>query len=271
MGIKEEITKIAVEQGYDGAKPKSIAQAIDALTDTLSGEDVKSGRSVVDAIRKYAPYVGAGGGSQRVKLFEETVTTEANPNTGLNMTPLAYAYAGKITDDPLHVVFDGTEYDLPRLEHGNYGAMSDGHPDFSTYLLFLGYDDLSNSWMLITKDAGTHTVAAFVEKGLLGFGYAITGGGITELYVSEKPIVDILSNPQFSVRVSDNTSDVHLNGLCVPSGLYVGLSFVSDSGNAPEVTGVEATVTETPTQNVWSIIFQMPANDVTVKLHEGIS
>lgn len=63
MGIKEEITKIAVEQGYEGAKPKSIAQAIDALTDTLAGEDVKSGRSVVDAIRKYAPYVGSGGGS----------------------------------------------------------------------------------------------------------------------------------------------------------------------------------------------------------------
>lgn len=62
MGIKEEITKIAMEQGYDGAKPKSIAQAIDALTDTLAGEDVKSGRSVVDAIRKYAPYVGSGGG-----------------------------------------------------------------------------------------------------------------------------------------------------------------------------------------------------------------
>ena len=66
MGIKEEITKIAVEQGYDGAKPKSIAQAIDALTDTLAGEDVKSGRSVADAIRKYAPYVGSGGGGAKL-------------------------------------------------------------------------------------------------------------------------------------------------------------------------------------------------------------
>lgn len=62
MGIKEEITKIAVEQGYEGAKPKSIAQAIDALTDTLAGEDVKSGRSVVCAVKALAPYIGGGGG-----------------------------------------------------------------------------------------------------------------------------------------------------------------------------------------------------------------
>lgn len=75
MGIKEEITKIAVEQGYDGAKPKSIAQAIDALTDTLAGEDVKSGRSVADAIRKYAPYVGDGGGGTTLGALQNAVLT----------------------------------------------------------------------------------------------------------------------------------------------------------------------------------------------------
>lgn len=64
MGIKEEITKIAVEQGYDGAKPKTIADAIDALADTLAGEDVKSGRSIAGAIHALAPYIGSGGGSE---------------------------------------------------------------------------------------------------------------------------------------------------------------------------------------------------------------
>ena len=62
MGIKEEITKIAVEQGYEGAKPKSIAQAIDALTDMLAGEDVTGSRSIADAIHALAPYIGTGGG-----------------------------------------------------------------------------------------------------------------------------------------------------------------------------------------------------------------
>lgn len=61
MGIKEEITKIAVEQGYEGAKPKSIAQAIDALADTLAGEDVSSPRSIAGAIHALAPYIGSGG------------------------------------------------------------------------------------------------------------------------------------------------------------------------------------------------------------------
>lgn len=75
MGIKEEITKIAVEQGYEGAKPKSIAQAIDALTDTLAGEDVKSGRSVVGAVKALAPYIGGGGttlGSMQYAVVYDT-------------------------------------------------------------------------------------------------------------------------------------------------------------------------------------------------------
>lgn len=62
MGIKEEITKIVVEQGYEGAKPKSIAQAIDALADTLAGEDVTGSRSISGAIHALAPYIGSGGG-----------------------------------------------------------------------------------------------------------------------------------------------------------------------------------------------------------------
>jgi len=167
MGIKEEITKIAVEQGYEGAKPKSIAQAIDALTDTLAGEDVKSGRSVVDAIRKYAPYVGkGGGGAERVELFNETVTTVAD---GINWGSLAYT--GDITDDPLVVVFDGTEYELPRSEteglNGKivtYGTpLTDDEPDFSTYPLAIK-SGINGRWTIYTETAGTHIIAAYTEK-----------------------------------------------------------------------------------------------------------
>jgi hypothetical protein len=76
MGIKEEITKIAVEQGYEGAKPKSIAQAIDALADTLAGEDVTGSRSIAGAIHALAPYIGSsgGGGAELGAGYELTVT-----------------------------------------------------------------------------------------------------------------------------------------------------------------------------------------------------
>lgn len=157
MGIKEEITKIAVEQGYEGAKPKSIAQAIDALTDTLAGEDVTGSRSIAGAIHALAPYIGSGGGTERVELFNETVTTAVQ--SGFNTIMLAFNSA--ITDDPLHVVFDGVEYELPKLDYG-YGADSETGPDFSTYPLFI-MDRGNKEWSVYTKDAGTHTIVAYTE------------------------------------------------------------------------------------------------------------
>lgn len=59
---KDEITAIAVEHGYAGAKPASIAGAIDALADTLAGEDVMGSRSISGAVKAIAPYIGSGGG-----------------------------------------------------------------------------------------------------------------------------------------------------------------------------------------------------------------
>lgn len=165
MGIKEEITKIAVEQGYEGAKPKSIAQAIDALTDTLAGEDVKSGRSVVDAIRKYAPYVGgSGGGGGRVELFNETVTTVGGYATAI------LTFTGDTDADPLVVAFDGTEYELPRSETEDmmgttvtYGTpLTEDTPDFSTYPLALVKNSLG--WKAYIETAGTHTIVAYADS-----------------------------------------------------------------------------------------------------------
>lgn len=47
MGIKEEIAKIAVGQGYDEAKPKSIAQAVKALGTVMDGGSGGSGGGMV--------------------------------------------------------------------------------------------------------------------------------------------------------------------------------------------------------------------------------
>lgn len=109
MGIKEEITKIAVEQGYEGAKPKSIAQAIDALTDTLAGEDVSSGRSVVDAIRKYAPYVGSGGGGTTLGALAVVRVIEGGNSTSIRVSTTPYdIMSGETYDDVSDSVYNNT-------------------------------------------------------------------------------------------------------------------------------------------------------------------
>lgn len=61
MSIKSEILGIAAEHGYEG-NAQTITGAINALTDTLAGEDVAGGRTVAAAINALAPYIGAGGG-----------------------------------------------------------------------------------------------------------------------------------------------------------------------------------------------------------------
>lgn len=165
--IADELNAISVEHGYTGAAPKTIAGAIDALADTLAGTDVKSGRSISGAIHALAPYIGTGGGTKRVELFNETVTTTEDEG-GYFTAKLAFT--GDITDDPLVVVFDGTEYKLPRHEITDttmdisivaYGP--ENGSDFSTYPLALSKIPAAG-WLVSTETAGTHTIAAYTEK-----------------------------------------------------------------------------------------------------------
>lgn len=60
--IADELNAIAVEHGYTGAAPKTIAGAIDALADTLAGTDVEERRTIAGAVKALAPYIGSGGG-----------------------------------------------------------------------------------------------------------------------------------------------------------------------------------------------------------------
>ena len=59
--IASELVSIAMEHGYEGPQDLTIAGAIDALADTLAGSDVDSGRTIAEAVRALAPYVGGGG------------------------------------------------------------------------------------------------------------------------------------------------------------------------------------------------------------------
>lgn len=60
--IAAEIERIAVEHGYEGPTGMSIVGAMDALADTLAGEDVHGGATIAEAVRAIAPHIGSGGG-----------------------------------------------------------------------------------------------------------------------------------------------------------------------------------------------------------------
>lgn len=57
--VKDEITAIAIDNGYEGAEPSTVKDAVTALADTLAGEDAGSVATIADAIAVLAPYVGA--------------------------------------------------------------------------------------------------------------------------------------------------------------------------------------------------------------------
>ena len=219
MGIKEEITKIAVEHGYDGAKPKSIAQAIDALADTLAGEDVTGSRSIDGAIHALAPYIGSGGGTERVELFNETVTTEdAN---GMNR---GVVHGNGTTADEVHVTFDGTEYELPRVQfpggdNYGYGAFGETGPDFSTYPLMLSYSPEVSSWNVFTETAGTYTIVAYTVSDGSGGGEGITLGPL------QGSVINTISTPVVGEEVG---TSLKCSGLKVGSQAVLGFYSESD-------------------------------------------
>ena len=102
--IADEINAISVEHGYTGAAPKTIAGAIDALADTLAGEDVSSGRSIAGAINALAPYIGSGGGSGfEPKGMNEITIDESILGTG----PLGFnAGTNEPSTDGPRIAFD---------------------------------------------------------------------------------------------------------------------------------------------------------------------
>lgn len=107
---KDEITAIAIEHGYTGKKPDSIAKAIDALADTLAGEDVTGSRSIAGAVKALAPYIGSGGGGGSLGSMQYTAgSTNEVPSVGMehstNPLDIASLYVGS-----QQVISDGSVY-----------------------------------------------------------------------------------------------------------------------------------------------------------------
>jgi len=270
--IKEEIAAIAADHGYTGPKPKSTAGAIDALADTLAGTDVKGSRSIAGAIHALAPYIGTGGGgTERVELFNETATTTARD--GLNAATLAFT--GNITYNPLHVVFDGTEYELPRSETTDavgtklvtYGApfMGPAGVDFSTYPLTIYKDPTGSGWLVFTETAGTYTIVAYTEKSSggveLGDGYQLQTDVAAMVFASDKPLDSSLDTfgAKLAVGINANARDQ-----LMPAGLYVAM-VIPNATMKPTVSGVDATIDgPSGSMSAYTVYFKMPSNAVRI-------
>ena len=75
--IAEEFVAIAVEQGYDGPTPNTIAESIDAVTTALGGEP--SGGTIAQAIAALGENVGGGsGGGLEPVALSNMITINGN-------------------------------------------------------------------------------------------------------------------------------------------------------------------------------------------------
>lgn len=102
MTIKSAIYDIAKKHGYEGGEPRTTAEAINALTDLLAGEDVEEGHTIKEAVRALEPYIGAGGGGGAGTSFP--VQLEIDPSKVDNST-FDEQVTGIYINDPDNTVF----------------------------------------------------------------------------------------------------------------------------------------------------------------------
>ena len=79
--VTKEIMNLARKAGYEGEDKKNVVKAIDALADTLAGENLEQATNVAAAIRKLQPYVGGGGGNPYEYLGIEFITIDIASHT----------------------------------------------------------------------------------------------------------------------------------------------------------------------------------------------
>lgn len=102
--IRKAIADIAVANGYEGGEPQTIISALDALTDTLAGDDEDAGKSVNEAINALAPYIGGGGGEFGSILYMTQSTTA--PKAGDDASAFSAADIARIGTSAEKVLAD---------------------------------------------------------------------------------------------------------------------------------------------------------------------
>lgn len=118
--------------------------------DKLNNVDIKSVDGVIESVKINGEEAGGGGGGSWQTVFEGSVETVDDDGDIIgiieNLT---------LTGDSIKATLNGTEYILPKTEHG-YGAENESGLDFSTYPLFIATGEgFCNLW---TPTAGTYTL-----------------------------------------------------------------------------------------------------------------
>ena len=138
----------------------SVANAIRTAGGTNSLLSFPNG--FVNAINNISS--GGGGDGDLILITEETITTEAVPNQGVNFGE--FSYSSFIKANTITVTFNGTEYECSRIDsndtyyYGGYSTVDPGQPDFSDYPFLIGSEnDGGEAYnFLLTENAGTYTV-----------------------------------------------------------------------------------------------------------------
>lgn len=89
--VTKEIMNLARKAGYEGEDKTNVTKAIDALADTLAGENLEQATNVAAAIRKLQPYVGGdgSGGDSDFTTAEVTLVNGTSSNLAV-LIPFAY-------------------------------------------------------------------------------------------------------------------------------------------------------------------------------------
>ena len=136
---------------------------------------------------------GGGGGSWQT-VFEGSVETVDDDGDifGIieNLT---------LTGDSIKATLNGTEYILPKTEHG-YGAENESGIDFNTYPLFIAIgEDFCNLW---TPSAGTYTLKIEEEQ----------SGGSSDFSTAEVTVESVLQSYVMSANLPIIYDDEDVGG-----------------------------------------------------------
>lgn len=108
--IKQTILDIAEANGYEGGEPKTIIGALDALTDAVAGDDEDAGKSVNDAVKALAPYIGGGGGGGFGSLqYCAAYVDEGVPEVGDTIGGGGEHYSALAYSGSVPIVWSGTD------------------------------------------------------------------------------------------------------------------------------------------------------------------
>ena len=135
--IAQELFTIAEAQGGTASGyPRTIAGAVDALTDALAGSDVDSGRTIAEAVAVMGEYIGGGGGVTLYMHYDEMgnkkpfdgcvwVNTEQEPRTEFGTATIEGSDYSTLTVGSGDMVAFTESPDSPAPLVDNSGLMGD--------------------------------------------------------------------------------------------------------------------------------------------------